>query len=164
MFYFNVFLFFSILGYILEIILSIIMHQPKSTLLIGPWMPIYGIGFLIVYFTHVWISKYKFSKRKEIALLFLIMLVLLSFLEEIGGLLTWTCFHQNFWDYSNWPFSIGPYVNILVSFVWSLLSIGSLFILYPKIKNYLKRCPKWISILLLLLFLFDHIICFQKHF
>ena len=46
--YINIFIIFSILGFLSEFIISLCMHEQKQTLLIGPWMPIYGLGILLV--------------------------------------------------------------------------------------------------------------------
>ena len=92
MFYLNSFLLFSILGYLGELSLSLLAHQTKETLLIGPWMPIYGLGLLIVHAIHKKLTQYKLSKKKEL-FCFLLSVISLTLLEELGGLITATFYN-----------------------------------------------------------------------
>ena len=49
MFYLNIFFIFAISGYILETITFFVINKPyNSSILYGPWTPIYGIASLIM--------------------------------------------------------------------------------------------------------------------
>ena len=68
------------------------MKQSKETLLLGPWMPIYGIGFLTTYLIDKILEKKQFTGKKKIFLCYLFSIFSLTLLEEIGGLLTFALF------------------------------------------------------------------------
>ena len=163
MFYLNAFLFFSILGFSGEFLLSFFMKQSKETLLLGPWMPIYGIGFLTTYLIDKILEKKQFTGKKKIFLCYLFSIFSLTLLEEIGGLLTFALFHKNYWDYSSIPFSIGPYINFFISLIWGFLAMIIQYIIFPKITFLFKKTPKWLTIFLFLLFILDNYFCLKRN-
>lgn len=157
MFYINTFFLFSILGYCYEMILHFLEHHLRTQILMGPWMPIYGIGILITELLNHILSK-KYQKWKKVILCFFCSIILLTLLEELGGILIEKIFCTKFWNYENIPLSIGPYINILVSFVWGFLAMILEYILLPIFTPFLKKIPKWVSILLILLLSIDLLI------
>lgn len=163
MFYGNAFFVFSILGFGYEKITSLLMCQPKETLLIGPWMPIYGIGFLIVHFIHERLKKEGLQGFKKILWCFFLSIVALTVLEEIGGLLTNFLFAKSFWSYEGIPLSIGPYINVFISCLWGFFAIILEFIVFPKLTKVIKRIPKWLTYLMIFLFVFDNIIALKNN-
>lgn len=163
MFYVTSFLFFSIFGFLGEFLLSRIMNQSKETLLLGPWMPIYGIGFLVTHFINKILEKKEIIGKKKILLCYLFSVLALTLLEEIGGLLTWALFHKNYWDYSSIPLSIGPYINVFISLIWGFLALLIEYVILPKISFLLKKIPKWLTLILLILFLLDNYFCLKRN-
>ena len=164
MFYLNSFLLFSILGYLGELSLSLLTHQTKETLLIGPWMPIYGLGLLIVHAIHKKLTQYKLSKKKEVFFCFLLSVISLTLLEELGGLITATLFHRSFWNYEGLFLSIGPYINVFISLIWVILALIIVYLFYPLVAPFLKKTPRLLTYTLLLLFLLDNLYCLNKNF
>lgn len=158
------FLFFSILGFSIEYVISLICRYKKETLLVGPWMPIYGIGFLTIHLVHFLLKKKNLSSLKEKILFFILSVIFLSIIEEIGGLLTQEIFHQNFWSYEGFPLSIGPYINVFVSLLWGVIALICEYLIYPKLTPLLKKIPKQIIYILLFLLILDHIICLKNAF
>lgn len=157
MFYINTFFLFSIFGYTYEMILHILEHNVRTQILIGPWMPIYGIGILITELFNYLLSK-KYQKWKKIFFCFLLSIILLTILEELGGLLIDKVFCTKFWNYENIPLAIGPYVNLLVSIFWGIFAMILEYILLPIFTPLLKKIPKWVSIVLMIFLLLDIII------
>ena len=160
--YINIFIIFSILGFLSEFIISLCMHEQKQTLLIGPWMPIYGLGILLVLGIDHILSK-KLHGKEKIFFCFLLSFILLTLIEGLGGFLTNFFFQKNFWDYTHIPFSIGMHMNLLISLIWGF---GALFLCYfvlPRIKHLLSKIPIWLTLLLSILFLIDNLYCFWKN-
>lgn len=157
------FIFFSIVGFSGEYLGSLIMNHKKETLLLGPWMPIYGLGFLFVHIIHQFLKKKNITKKKELILCYIISVLGITICEEIGGLLTYHFFHKNYWDYTSLPLSIGPYINVFVSLGWGVLALIIEYLIYPKVKPFLQKIPKSITTILFILFLLDNLICFQRH-
>ncbi|MCI8575236.1 MAG: putative ABC transporter permease [Bacilli bacterium] len=157
MFYLNTFLFFSILGYTYETIFHFLEHKMRENILFGPWMPIYGFGILCIELIHKILTKLKINGKKKLLYCFILSVIFLTIIEEIGGLIILYFFQTSFWNYESIPLSIGPYINILVSLIWGVLGLFLEYIIYPLVTPWLKKIPKWVSILLFLLLLLDNI-------
>lgn len=158
MFYLNSFFLFSIIGWCYETIFHLIEGKTKQNILFGPWMPIYGLGILLIELVHKSLKKLKINGKKRILYNFLISTILLTLLEGIGGFLIEFFFSTSFWNYSSLPLSIGPYMNLFVSIIWGLLGILINYIIYPLLTPWIKKIPKWVSITCFIIFLLDHII------
>ena len=102
MFLFLVFFFYSVIGYILEVI-SCCITTKKFTLsrgyLIGPYIPIFGFGAILML---SFLDKYK----NDVITLFVLSMVVCCLLEYITSLLMEKIFKLRWWDYSNKRFNI----------------------------------------------------------
>ena len=157
MFYLNTFLFFSIIGWSYETLFHFLEHKMRDNILFGPWMPIYGFGLLSIELINRFLKKLKINGKKRLMYCFVLSIILLTILEEVGGILIEFFFHTSFWNYESIPLSMGPYVNILVSIIWGILGMILEYIIYPLITPWLKKIPKWVSYTLLLFLIFDNI-------
>ena len=158
MFYLNSFFLFSIIGWSYETIFHLIEGKIKQNILFGPWMPIYGIGILVIELIHKSLKKLKINGKKRILYNLIISTTLLTILEGLGGILIEFLFSTSFWNYSSLPLSIGTYMNLFVSIIWGLLGLFINYILYPLLTPWIKKIPKWVSLTCLTLFLLDNII------
>lgn len=162
MYYLNTFLLYSILGFLLETIRSFLVNSKfTSGILYGPWTPIYGIGIVIV----ILISNYLFahlhlSRWVETFITFVIITLILTLLEWVGGILIEKIFHTVFWDYSKEAFSIGKYISLSKSLVWGVGSILFIYVLKPLLEGVIKHIPIPVTIILTLLMLSDFILTF----
>lgn len=164
MYYLNIFLLFSILGYSYETIFRLYLKTTQDYLLMGPWMPIYGFGLLISEFLNIFLNKFKLKRFKKIILFFFINIILLTIIEEIGGILVEKIFHTSFWNYEYIPLHLGPYINIFVSIIWSLASTIIEFFLIPILTPLIRKIPKMVSYIILFLLLLDHVILLYQYF
>ncbi len=157
MFYVNCFFVYSILGYILETVVSLITKSNfKSGILTGPWTIVYGIGALVILFTSNYLFKNLHMNRViETIVLFFVIGIILSFLEALGGVLTEKIFGKVFWDYSSQKYHIGHYISLEMTLVWGVASIIFIYVIHPLLKNFIKKIPIFITIILIGLFLFD---------
>lgn len=162
MYYLNTFLIYSILGFLLETIRSFFVNSKfTSGILYGPWTPIYGIGIVIV----ILISNYLFAHLHlsiwiETFITFVIITLILTLLEWIGGILIEKIFHTVFWDYSKEAFSIGKYISLSKSLMWGVGSILFIYVLKPLLEGVIKHIPIPVTIILTLLMLSDFILTF----
>ena len=137
--YINIFIIFSILGFLSEFIISLCMHEQKHIL-----------------------SK-KLHRKEKIFFCFLLSFFLLTLIEGLGGFLTNFFFQKNFWDYTNLPFSIGMHMNILISLIWGAAALFICYFVLPRIKHLLSKIPIWLTLLLSIVFLIDNLYCFWKN-
>lgn len=162
MYYLNTFLIYSILGFLLETIRSFFVNSKfTSGILYGPWTPIYGLGIVLV----ILISNYLFShlhlsRWVETFITFIIITIVLTLLEWIGGVLIEKIFHVVFWDYSKEALSIGKYISLSKSLIWGVGSIIFIYVLKPLLEGVIKRVPVPVTVILTLLMLSDLILTF----
>lgn len=156
----NLFFVFSVFGYLLETAYSFIMHTNfKSGFLYGPITPLYGIGIIIIFCLSNYIfNKLHLSKVVETIIVFILITLVLTFLEFVAGYLIEKIFNVVFWDYSNQKFHIGKYISLSMSLIWG---VGSIFLIYfvkPWISDYINKIPNGVTILFIVLFITDIII------
>ena len=157
MYYLNCFFVYSILGYIAEGALGLIMGNGfKSGILNGFWTPVYGIGAVTILFISEYIFKnLHLNKILETIIIFVVVAIVLSFIEGLGGTLIEKLFGKVFWDYSDQKFNIGHYVSLRMTLIWGLSSILFIYIIHPLLSGFIKKIPSWITILLIILFIID---------
>ena len=157
MYYLNCFFIYSIFGYLMETIIAFLIKANfKSGILTGPWTPVYGIGAVIILFISNYLFKNLHMNRVyETVIMFFIVGVVLSFIEALGGVLIEHFFDITFWDYTNQKYNIGKYISLEMSIIWGIASIIFIYFLHPILNNIIKKIPNWLTIFLILLFLFD---------
>ena len=151
-YYLNIFFLLSILGHIIE---NFIYVHVDSGILLGPWTPIYGIGTLVIIGINNVLKKLKINKYIHPVILFILSAVFLSTIEYIGGTLIEKLYGRVFWDYSYQKFNIGKYDSLKMSLIWGLASILVIYILMPFLDKIIKKIPKFITWILILLFIID---------
>ncbi len=164
MYLINIFLSYSIIGYLFELIVDLILKiKPSSGILFGPWTPIYGFGVLIMLFIKNKLQKLNLNKVLEIIIFFFIIVITLTLLEQLGGVLLAKLFHKTLWDYRNLKFHITKYIALETSLGWGLGSIIIAYVIHPKFKKILKKIPFLISSLVFIAFAIDVIITIFKY-
>jgi len=157
LYYLNIFFIFSILGHILE---NFVYSHVDSGILYGFWTPIYGTGVLLILFINNVLKKLKINKYIFPIILFILNAVLLSTLEYIGGTVIEFLFGRVFWDYSSDTFHIGKYTSLKMCLLWGISSILLIYILMPLLNKIVKKIPKFITYILVFLFIIDLTITF----
>ncbi len=157
MYYLNCFFVYSIFGHVLETIVALVTHTNfKSGILNGWWTPVYGIGAVTILFVSEYLFKNLHMNRVyETIIVFFVVAIVLSTLEALGGVLIEKIFGEVFWDYSSQKFHIGYYISLEMTLVWGFASVIFIYIINPLLKGFIKKIPIWVTILLVMLFLFD---------
>jgi len=153
MYYFNVFFIYSIIGFIFET--WFIKGVFESGILFGPWTPVYGIGAVVIILIYKFLDKNVKSKIWRGILLFFLSALILTGLEWLGGVLIETIFNKVYWSYENMRFNFGHYIALEVSIIWGILSIILIYLIKPLFDKLIKKIPKWITYILLTLFMID---------
>ncbi len=155
---FIIFLIYSIIGYFIEII-AVSYIEKKITFnrgfLIGPYLPIYGTGALImIYF----LKSYK----DDLLVLFIMSTVLCSLLEYLTSLFLEKIFKLRWWDYSDKKFNVDGRICLSNGILFGLLGVLVVKVINPIINNFLLLIPNWgiitLGMLLSIIFLTDLII------
>lgn len=159
-YYLNYFFLFSIFGHFIE---GFFYADGESGILYGYWTPIYGIGVVTIISVYRAIKPFiENSKIKKFVSIFLIGAILLTFMEYFGGVVIETLFHIIFWDYSNMKFNIGKYTSLEMAVIWGLSSIILVYLIKPLVDKFIKKIPKLITWILVILFLIDLIFILDK--
>ena len=155
MYYINIFFILSIVGHIIE---NFVYKNVDSGIFFGPWTPIYGLGFIIIFLINNKLKKLKINKYIYPIILFIACAITLCILEYIGGILIEKLYGRIFWDYSNQKFNIGKYTSLKMGLIWGISSIGIIYIIKPLLDKFIKKIPKIISYILVFLFIIDIIV------
>ena len=155
-YYLNMYFIGCFLGYGIETLLKTFFFSSMNNgILYGPWIPVYGFGIVCILFLGNFVMKLNTQKWLKIMILFSCTFFLLSFLEEMGGLLIEAVFHKKFWNYKEMLLNAGPYISIEMSLIWGIL--GVLFTCYvrPFFDLFIQKIPKVVTIGILFLHLMD---------
>lgn len=151
----NIFFLYSILGHLFETIVSL-LSPGESGILYGFWTPIYGFGAIIILELSKFIQRYlKQYSWKYYICLFFCSFIGLTFIEWSGGVLIEKLFQEELWNYSDFPLSMGPYINPIVSLLWGIGSLILVRFIQPFFEKILSYIPTPITALCLVLFFLD---------
>lgn len=165
MYYLNYFFLYSIIGHLFETILLFLKQSNgKSGYLYGLWTPVYGIGIILIILISNFVFK-NINKNKIIQsiIIFLWVSTALTVIEWLGGITIEHLFHFTFWDYSNFTLSMGKYVAIEISLIWGTLSLIFIYLLKKPSDKLIKKIPKCLTYILVMLFVIDNILSILKY-
>lgn len=157
MYYIINFYLYSILGYFLETIYSLISNNDfESGILYGPWTPIYGIGVIIIILLSKTIFKSMHKNRFiETIVVFISVTIILTLLEYLAGITIEKIFNIVFWDYSNQKYNIGKYISLSMSMIWGIGSVLFIYLIKPISDKIINKIPNFIIYLISFIFIFD---------
>ncbi len=136
------FIYEEICGYINE------GHFFKRGTTFGPWIPIYGVGALLILALTV-------KVRKKPWLVFIIATASCGLLELISGYVFDKFFHMRLWDYSNvilnWG-HINGYICVRSVLTWGIFGMLLMYGVLPLLERIQKKRPKAFNIVTFALF------------
>ena len=149
--WFMLFFIYSVIGYIVEVISTSLRNKkfcPSRGFLIGPYLPVFGFGSLII---TTFISKYS----EDYITIFILGMVLCCFVEYVTSYVLETIFGLRWWDYSDRKFNINGRINLATGVEFGLGSIFLLKIINPFLFKLFDTIPKntLITISLILTFI-----------
>ena len=164
MLYLKYFFVYSILGYLFEGSVSYLRRGKfESGILFGPWTPIYGIGVIFVLI----LSNFLFSSMNlfwwlEVIIVFLTLMLVMTFIEWLAGLLIEYFFGVIFWNYTSFKYNFGKYIALEVSLVWGLLSMLIIYVIHPFLSDYIRLIPSSFFYILVILLILDYILIIKN--
>lgn len=154
----KLFVYYSMLGYLLENTFSIFTRSNfDSGISKGPFTPLYFFGFLIIWGVHYLLRNMPLGTQK-VVLYFVIMFVLLSLLEYVGGVLIEKFLHKTWWNYEHYKFHIGKYISVEVSIVWALLATIFNFYLIDIVTGIILNMNTPLTLILFFLYILDFLL------
>jgi len=114
------FVIFSVLGWIIESIYRSANNRRfvNPGFLKGPYLPIYGLGALLILAGHTLLISHPLPTRV------LFYFIGLTSMEYATGVAFEKVFRIRLWDYSNQRFNLGGHVCLRFAVYWTLLAVG----------------------------------------
>lgn len=152
------FIIYSIMGYFLEVT-SILVGEKKLTLnrgfLIGPYLPIFGIGALIALYP---LEKYE----NDLFVLFIASFLLCGILEYVTSYLMERLYGFRWWDYSKKKYNINGRICLKNLLFFGIVSVLLVKYVNPFVNNILESIDKDIlfagTMIIAVMFLLDVIV------
>lgn len=146
-----------IVGYLVETIVFLIQTgdlQARQGLLYGPFIPVYGVGAVVYYFT--------IRNTKKTAKIFIYSMILGGVTEYLFSFLEEYFFGIVSWDYSHLWFNINGRTSLLHCIYWGLAGVWFVKQVYPifekkieEIENKLKTNFRYITAMIAVFMLFN---------
>ena len=137
LFYFTLFIIYSILGAIIENIYC--SYKQKKIILnrgflIGPYCPVYGITAILMVF---FLKEYE----KDIFILFFMSIVYASIVEYVTSYLMEKIFNARWWDYSNKKYNVEGRICLENSIMFGICGVVLIKYINPFILSTIELVP-----------------------
>jgi len=148
------FFIFAMFGWVWELFFYYVQQGKiiNRGVLHGPWLPIYGVGGLIVLI-------FLFMLRRKPVLHLIATVVLCGVVEYFGGWALEMIFDKKWWDYSGYFLNIDGRVCAEGLFVFGVAGMAFIYVLAPLLDNLIRKAQQKILVpieaVLLLFFIID---------
>lgn len=134
----------SLVGWLIELFFRRIVHKKwvNPGFLVGPYLPIYGVGTVCLYgLSNIDLHLGSSLSWLDIIIKILLIAVVMVLVEYIVGLIFIKGMKIQLWDYSDQKGNIGGIICPLFSFLWLL--VGALY--YFFVNPYLVKAVYWLA-------------------
>ncbi len=151
---------YSILGWVMEVILSIIQRKKliNRGFLIGPYCPIYGTGVILI---TILLAKYKDDR----IITFVMSMLICGILEYFTSYFMEKIFHARWWDYSNKKMNINGRICLETLIPFGILGYSIVYFTNPLLLKLQENIPvvviTTLAIALSTIFIVDSIVSFK---
>ena len=158
--YFLMFIFYSFLGWIMEVIFTRITEGKwvNRGFLIGPICPIYGVGLLLI-------TNLLDGYTKKPLVLFILAIFICMVLEYFTSYIMEKLFNARWWDYSDMKYNINGRICLETTIPFGLGGLFIMYVIYPLsfkvLDMFSYNTLVILAFILLILFLVDVIISFN---
>ena len=166
---FSYFVIYSFIGWCVEVIYHAVRFGRviNRGFLNGPVCPVYGFGVILVFGVLNLVSQ-NFSSTGgmqsiPIPILYVLGMILTTFVEFMGGFLLDKFFHARWWDYRNEKFNFCGYICLKFSLIWGAGIVLIVRFLHPAlIEHQLAIVPEkygwWILLIMYAAYVSDVIV------
>ena len=131
---FLIFIMFSVVGWISEVLYVGIFHEHKFVnrgFLYGPLCPVYGFGGIVI----LLLPPFLYSTWIP---LFFASMILCTIVEYFVSWFMEKLFHARWWDYSHYKFNINGRICLLNSVLFGFMGLGVIRFVYPQMLRLLN--------------------------
>lgn len=160
MYYIKNFLLFSLLGFVMESTLFKIVGSSKNSgIFFGPMTAVYGVGIVSILLLNKYLfKKMKCNKSLKYIIEFIILTIVLSLIELIGGNVLNMLFDIDMWNYSRDSMNFGKYICLRNSLIWGIMGVFYINIFKKFTDKILKKITRKETYFFLSLFIIDLIL------
>ena len=157
MYYIKIFLLYSLIGFVYESTLFKIKHSSKySGIFYGPITAVYGIGVLVIEILNKYFFKrIKTNKYLKYVIEYIVLVVVLTLIEYIGGNVLKIVFDIDMWNYTKQDMHIGKYICIEYALLWGIAGMIYLYIFKKYTDKILEIFSRKTTITCFIIFIFD---------
>ena len=145
---------YSFVGWVMEVCVAYYRNKRfvNRGFLMGPYCPIYGSSSVIMI---LYLSHYKDNPLT----VFLLAVIICSFIEYIISYIMEKLFNARWWDYSYRKFNINGRVCLINAFFFGILGTLLVYFINPLFEGLIGKIPSHtlniISACLMIIFMFD---------
>ena len=160
MYYIKIFLLYSLLGFVMESTLYKVKSINKhSGIFYGPMTAVYGVGIIAIELLNKYLfKKIKCNKLFKLLIEFIVLTLVLSLIEYLGGNILNYLFDIDMWNYSNIKPHFGKYICLRNSIIWGILGVVYIHIFKLFTDKIINQITNKETILFLILFIIDILI------
>ncbi|WP_051671313.1 putative ABC transporter permease [Oribacterium sp. P6A1] len=92
----------------------------------GPWLPIYGVGAIMM-------LMFAWPYRENLFMVYIMGALVGTVLELLTGVSMYHIFHMKWWDYSHNPFNFHGYICLYASLAWGILAVIFTKLIHPHV-------------------------------
>ena len=160
MYYIKTFLLYSLIGFIWESTLyKVKVINKHSGIFYGPMTAVYGVGIVSIELLNKYLfTKMKCSKLYRLLIEFIILTIVLSAIECLGGNILNYLFDIDMWNYSNIKPNFGKYICLPYSLIWGLLGTLYIHLIKPFTDKLINQITPKETYFFLSIFIIDTIL------
>lgn len=139
----SIFVIGSVVGYIIELFWRRFVSQHKwmnPGFLVGPYLPIYGFGAIVLYFINLAINQIPFSQNLlwlKIIVSLILIAIALTLVEFLAGLIFIKGLKIKLWDYSKTKGNIMGIICPIYTLFWFIAGAVYYFLINEPLTNFL---------------------------
>ena len=138
---------------------KIVESSKHSGIFYGPMTAVYGIGIIAILLLNKYLfKKMKSSKSIKLIVEFIILTLVLSLIEYIGGNVLNILFDIDMWDYSKDTINFGKYVCLKNSLIWGIMGVAYIHIIKKFTDKILSKITIKETYFFISIFIFDLIL------
>lgn len=127
-----------------------------SGIFYGPMTAVYGVGIIaILLLNKYFFKKIKCNKIIKYLIEFIVLTLVLTLIEFIGGNVLNYLFDIDMWNYTKKPYNFGKYVCLELALTWGVMGILFIHIFKPFSDKILSKVTDKEVYLFLSIFLVD---------
>ncbi len=136
---FFIFIFYSFLGWVIEVIRTYILNKKfvNRGFLIGPYCPIYGFGILLI--------TLLLKGTADVSGVFLKSILICSILEYFTSYIMEKIFKYRWWDYTNRKFNINGRICLETMIPFGLGACAVMYFINPLLFKIINMFNPFIS-------------------